>query len=274
VDKQKKDNTKHIMEKSWYWRTLSALYFFITLSTAGIATADSVVIPGGIYRPFLAKKPTQTETIASFKLDTTPVTNAQFAAFLQNSPQWQVKNIPRLFAENNYLQHWTVTDSQEEPPEDLRDAPVTYVSWFAAKAYCRAQQGRLATTAEWEWAGTAGQVNFKMNQQEILAWYEKPTPKILPDIKLNTANAFGLFDMHGLIWEWTQDFNASMSSGESRGDSATDNQFFCGGAGARSADPSDYATFMRFAMRSSLAAHYTQANLGFRCAYDISPEHL
>ena len=53
--------------------------------------------------------------------------------------------------------------------------------------------------------------------------------------------------------------------GRSAGDQ---NALFCGSGGARAIDPSDSATFMRYAFRSSLKARYTVRNLGFRCARD------
>ena len=249
-------------------RLLLGLVFLLSYE----AYAESVLIPGGDYRAPFMKITDKAEIIKPFKLDATPVTNAQYFAFITNIPRWQPKNVSDLFAEHNYLQLWIITDNNSQPPPASLQAPVTYVSWFAAQAYCRAQQGRLPTTAEWEFAAQANQINSKTYQQDILTWYEKPTPALLPAVAKNPANVFGLFDMHGLIWEWTQDFNASITSGESRGDSAVDNQFFCGGGSARSADPNDYATFMRFAMRGSLAARYTLANLGFRCAYDIPQE--
>ncbi len=249
-------------------RLLLGLFFLLTYD----AYAESVLIPSGSYRTPFMKNTDKAEAIKSFRLDTTPVTNAQYYAFVENTPHWQPKNLSELFAEANYLKTWIEIDNTPHPIQESLQAPVTYVSWFAAQAYCRAQHGRLPTTAEWEFAAQANQTNSKDYQQHILTWYEKPTPSLLANVAQNPANAFGVFDMHGLIWEWTQDFNASMTSGESRGDAAVDNQFFCGGGSARSADPNDYATFMRFAMRSSLSARYTLANLGFRCAYDISQE--
>lgn len=246
----------------------------LLLLGAPLALADAVVIPGGEYRPPYAKDIAQPQTIKPFKLDTTPVTNLQFFAFVEKSPNWQLKNIPQVFAESNYLKHWQLTSSGYQPLPASNEAPVTHISWFAAQAYCRAQQGRLPTTAEWEWAAQAQQDNSKLYQQKILSWYEKPTPAILPKVGQGSANPFGLFDMHGLIWEWTQDFNADMTSGESRDSGTIDNKFFCGGASTRSADPGDYATFMRFSMRGSLAARYTIANLGFRCAYDLPANNL
>jgi formylglycine-generating enzyme len=234
----------------------------IGLSIAGsLCAADtSLVIPTGSYRAPYSKASTPAETVNRFRLDATPVTQAQFASFIQQHPQWQPDKIRPLFAEQDYLKN---------RPAITNKTPVTYVSWFAAQAYCKAQGGRLPTTAEWEWAMSGGQKMSAKTQAKILNWYSQPTQAQLPEVGQQPANDFGVFDSYGLIWEWTLDFNAGTTSGESRGDGTTDNQFFCGGASARSADPSDYANFMRYALRNSLSARYTLANVGFRCAYDL-----
>jgi formylglycine-generating enzyme len=177
-----------------------------------------------------------------------------------------------LYTDENYLRHWQRNHRGEFSPaaKDLL-TPVVHVSWFAAQAYCRAQGRHLPSTAQWEWVAQAGVNNADARRdpeytRQLLEWYAKPTQAQLAKIGSGQANFYGVHDLHGLIWEWTSDFNSVMSSGESRGDSVTDNQFFCGAGAAGSADPSDYATFMRYAMRTSLSARYTLANLGFRCA--------
>src|SRR5690606_16068646 len=100
----------------------------------------------------------------------------------------------------------------------------------------------------------------------ILEWYNHSTPEALPHIGTTFRNFFGIYDMHGLIWEWVDDFNTSLVSGESRGDSALEKSLYCGSGSVGAADFADYAAFMRYAFRSSLKANYAVSNLGFRCA--------
>ena len=79
-------------------------------------------------------------------------------------------------------------------------------------------------------------------------------------------NDYGVYDLHGLIWEWVEDFNSGLVTGESRADSSLDQAAFCGSGGLNAANFEDYAAFMRFGLRSSLNGSFSLANLGFRCA--------
>lgn len=233
---------------------------------------ERLPIPAGQYRALFATPEQAPESIAAFWLDRLPVTNRQFEIFLREAPRWQRSRIGPLFADSRYLQAWQHDGKNHYAPRpEEQYAPVTHVSWFAAKAYCQAQGGRLPTTAEWEYVAATGSTDPQADEKQILSWYSAITPSVAPAVGKHEPNRYGIQDMHGLIWEWTQDFSSAMTTGESRGDSAIDNQFFCGSASAGSADPSQYAAFMRYALRSSLQGHYTVVNLGFRCAYDDAP---
>jgi sulfatase modifying factor 1 len=76
-------------------------------------------------------------------------------------------------------------------------------------------------------------------------------------------------DLHGLIWEWTSDFNSAIVTGDARGDTGIERQLFCGSGSLGAGDRNAFPAFMRFGFRSSLKASYTVHNLGFRCARDL-----
>lgn len=242
----------------------------VILAALQTSQPSMVELPAGEVRPLYLTKDSPLTSVASFKLDTTPVTNRQFSVFLQYQERWKIENIPSLFAEKQYLQHWV----NGVPTEAQNDQAVTHVSWFAASAYCQAQGKRLPTVSEWEYVAQASQKSANGSQekgytQRILSWYARPTSDGLANVGIGEPNYWQIYDMHGMVWEWTQDFNSALVTGESRGDSTLDQGLFCGSAAAGSADPSDYAAFMRFGFRSSLKAPYTLGNLGFRCAQDI-----
>lgn len=234
-----------------------------------------VELPAGEVRPLYLTKDSPLTPVAPFQLDVTPVTNQQFAAFVAAHSQWQQGRPMALFAEPAYLQHWP----GQTPSLEQTRQPVIFVSWFAADAYCRAQGKRLPTVAEWEYAAQASQTAaFGATEpgftRHILNWYARPATARLSAVGQSPANYWQVHDLHGLVWEWTQDFNSALVTGESRGDSSLDQGLFCGSASAGSADPSDYAAFMRYGFRSSLKATYALGNLGFRCAKEISHENL
>lgn len=94
-------------------------------------------------------------------------------------------------------------------------------------------------------------------------------PAILPAAGLGRPNFYGARDLHGLVWEWVEDFNTAMVTGESRADTGLERDLFCGAGSVGAKDTTDYAAFMRQALRSSLKANNTTTSLGFRCARDL-----
>ena len=242
------------------------------LTTLQASVPFMVELPPGEVRPLYLTKDSPFTQVAPFWLDRTPVTNRQFADFVRQHSRWQPQHTPALFAEAQYLSHWA--DSGPTAEQDAQ--PVTYISWFAASAYCQALGKRLPTVSEWEYVAQASELAANGSKepgytQRILSWYARPATAALAKVGQGKPNYWQVQDLHGLVWEWTQDFNSALVTGESRADSALDQGLFCGSGAAGSADPSDYAAFMRFGFRSSLKAPYTLGNLGFRCAQDMAP---
>ena len=231
-------------------------------------------IAKGFFIPLYIKKQKK-YPVKTFWLDRYPVTNAQFLQFVKKNPRWRRSRVPRIFSDKTYLKHWK-SDLELHNPEKTANSPVVNISWFPAKYYCQSQGKRLPTVAEWEYAASASQSqmygqNEKGYNQRILLWYSRPTPKVLPKIGSTVRNYWGVYDLHGLVWEWTLNFNTALVTGESRGDSALDKALFCGSGAAGAPNPKNYAAFMRYAYRSSLKASYNTSNLGFRCARSTRP---
>lgn len=226
---------------------------------------DQVHIPGGAYQPFFPNskytKERRTVKISSFSLDPAPVTNGKYLEFVKTHPEFQKSKIPTVLAEKSYLNHWK-GDLELQSPEQA-DEPVRFVSWFAAKSYCESKSHFLPTIEQWEFAAKESGAAMEKSTAEIMDWYAKPGDLSPNKVRQKKPNKYGLYDMHGLIWEWSSDFNSTLISNDSR---AGGGDGFCGGASASSRNPNDYAAFMRFAFRSSLKASYAVNNLGFRCA--------
>jgi formylglycine-generating enzyme len=243
-------------------------------AVAGAAGDDWVAVPAGSYVSALEYEDvTGPVAVAAFELQRRPVTNAEFLAFVTRNPQWRRGAAPAVFAEPRYLQHW-------KGPLSLGAAgpeqPVVNVSWFAAQAYCEAQGGRLPTWSEWEYVAAADATRRDARddpawRDRILAWYSVPSGRPLADVGGGEANAYGVHDLHGLVWEWTADWSAMLVSNDSREQGDPDSMRFCGAGALSMRDRDNYAILMRVAMLSSLEGHDTTANLGFRCARDPRP---
>ncbi|MEN2402880.1 formylglycine-generating enzyme family protein [Flavobacterium sp. MC2016-06] len=212
----------------------------------------------------VSKKPV---LVKAFYIDVYPVTNSEYLNFVRKNPSFSKSKIKRIFADESYLFYWK--NDYDFGTNNLK-SPVTNVSWFAAKKYCECQGKRLPTMDEWEYTAMADEKRIDARTKPefnkyILSWYEK-SKTYENTIGQNFKNYWGVYDMHGLVWEWTLDFNSLFLSGESRKDKSNDKNLFCGAASVNAADLMDYAAFMRYAFRGSLKAQYSTRNLGFRCA--------
>ncbi len=251
-------------------RCLLALALAPLLLAAAPPASRYVAIPGGSYQSVLAYEDTGGKVkVESFSMMKRPVTNAEFLEFVRKHPDWQRGKVPVLFAESRYLQHWSgplQLGANAKPQQ-----PVIDVSWFAADAYCQSIGARLPTWAEWEYTAAADETRRDARKdpawrERILGWYSRPSNAPLENVGTTAANAYGVQDLHGLVWEWTEDYASMLVSGDSREQKSQDRLKFCGAGAISMDDKENYAVLMRVAMLSALEADDVTANLGFRCA--------
>lgn len=229
-----------------------------------------VVIKGGSYQPFYGTDSILVE-VQDFMLDERPVTNKEFLDFVQKNPKWKRSNVKAVFADKTYLKDWQ--DDETLPKDADPEAAVTFVSWFAAKAYAKSAGKRLPTLDEWEYVAMADESSKNARDKPtysahlINLYNEKNRQK--NKVKLSAPNYWQVYNMFDLVWEWTDDFNSIMTTSDSRTSEFDDKGLFCASAATSTTDVLNYASFMRYAFRSSLKADYTVGNLGFRCAKDL-----
>lgn len=257
----------------------AALACALLWSASAIAIADSKAplreVGPGSYKPLYPPSPREAVVpVRAFLLDRYPVTNEDYARFVSANPNWKRGAPARILADESYLLHWKNADG---PGVGVNPkAPVVRVSWFSAKAYCAWSGARLPTEAEWELAAMASATNKdasadKVFLEAISVWYAQPSVGPLPAVGRGPANAWGIFDLHGLIWEWVSDFNSTLVTSDAREGAGGDRMRFCGASALGARDTTDYVKFMRVAFRGSLRADYTTSLLGFRCAKTLEP---
>lgn len=146
--------------------------------------------------------------VKPFYLDRTPVTNARFARFLDDTGYRPPDGA-------NFLKSWNWRDRRHPAyPKGWADKPVTWVSIEDARAYADWAGRRLPN--EWEWQ-YAAQGHDSRNYPWGNAWDASPVPETftgrgpLPapadvDAHPEGASPFGALDMVGNVWQWTNEF--------------------------------------------------------------------
>lgn len=228
-----------------------------------ITKTHMALVRGGYYTPLFKQNGNTEKTfVKTFFLDVHAVTNRQFLEFVKANPEWSRSKVKRIFADNLYLKNW---EGDFNPGKNINlSAPVTYVSWYAANAYSKWVGKRLPTTPEWELAALADKNNpihkrDKKFTEKLIRWYSSDLPKYIADVKSTGKNYWGIYDMFGLVREWTFDFSSTNINGSS----------ICGGGSIGATDLTNYPAFLRYGFNSCLEASSTLGNLGFRCAKDF-----
>ena len=151
--------------------------------------------------------------------------------------------------------------------------PVEHVSWEDASAFCKklsqkaSRRITLPTEAEWEYACRAGSTtlySFGDDERSLArhAWYSSNSDTRTHPVGKKTPNAWGLYDMHGNVWEWCQDWYAGSYANpterDPQGPKSGNGRLLRGGGWHND------ATNCRSARRFNTSPSYRYNRLGFR----------
>jgi len=208
--------------------------------------------------------------------------------FVMGSPDSEQGHDPRegpqhevIITKPFYMGVTEVTQAQYEAvmgtnPSKFKGAtnPVETVSWNDATEFCKKlsektrQAARLPTEAEWEYACRAGiKTGFSFGDADDglgdYAWYNANSGGTTHPVAKKKPNAWGLYDMHGNVWEWCADWCGDYPKGavtDPQGPAAGTSRVLRGGGWGY------VPTYCRAAYRDFSIPDFRSDVYGFRCA--------
>ena len=280
--------------------------------------AGMVRIRGGNFTPgsdsgYPDERPLGVVNVGDYWIDRSEVTRAQFGAFVaatgyvteaERAGVAPVFQPPREGAQDAAPKSWWKVlkgadwrhpDGPDAPPAALDGRPVTLVTLADAQAYAGWRGNQLPSEAEWEFAARAGAASQGLGELPLDA-QGKPAANYwqgifpvfdagedgyagLAPVGCFAANAFGLFDMIGNVWEWTTDTQWGALISHANGDpgqlrtilSAPRSMVIKGGS-YLCAD--NYCARYRTAARERQEADLATSHVGFRTIRHVVPESI
>ncbi len=273
VDKRGKITKRESLEAYYYQEPLGE----------GIEPLTMVAIPGGTFLmgsppnekdSFKDERPQHEVTVSNFFMGKYPITQAQWRAVASRKDLKVEKDLdpdPSHFKDRG-------------GSSTRRDRPVEQVNWYDAVEFCArlskltGREYRLPSEAEWEYACRAGTTtpfyfgetitgelaNYDASNtyaEEAKGEYrEETTP-----VGQFPPNAFGLYDMHGNVWEWCADtwhdnYDGALRDGSAWIENGDDNR-----SPLRGGSWCSVPNYCRSAFRiSDLRRDFDSSNYGFR----------
>lgn len=239
---------------------------------------DMALLAGGAFtmgsdNGLADERPPHKVTIVPFWLDRRPVTNMQFAAFLQHLGRTSNGHGQHLFDSDDNDARIHRRQDRWTPDAGFEQHPVVEATWYGARDYCGALGKRLPTEAEREFAARG-------EKGRIYPWGNEPPDKQRANfnagwgrtVAVGTlrkgATPEGVLDLAGNVHEWTSSiarpYPYDAEDGREDQDKVADRVTR---GGAADSTPETLRGSWRGAdvSRRATAGHH---NIGFRCARD------
>jgi formylglycine-generating enzyme required for sulfatase activity len=247
-------------------------------SFANAAQSDMVRLAGGSFTMGrddgpADERPAHTLVLQPFWIDRRPVTNAEFAAFLEMVGGTKNERGQRLFDDDDPDARIGKAQGRWQAHRGFEQHPAIEMSWYGARDYCGALGKRLPTEAEWEYAARGpegrtypwGEAKPDPSRARYGVGYGRTTPA---GSLSGGASPQGVLDLAGNVHEWTSSIAPPYPYGADDGREDADrvaDRVTRGGAA--DTGPETLRTTWRGASvsRRSTAGHH---NIGFRCAKD------
>jgi formylglycine-generating enzyme required for sulfatase activity len=223
---------------------------------------ELLLIPGGRFimgspdgEGHYNERPAHEVEIRPFYLGRYPVTNEEYARCLKAN---QNLAIPFYWADRRF---------------NRARQPVVGVDWESARRFATWAGGRLPSEAEWEYAARAGSTSrYFWGDSDAkagdYAWFFRNAEGATHPVGEKRPNDFGLYDMAGNVWEWTQDYwHDNYRGAPCDGAAWEDGYREC--RGLRGGSMFDFPQYLRSAYRSMNQPNVKSDYLGFRLAHDL-----
>ena len=236
-----------------------------------------VLVPAG---PFVmgsaegaSDAPPHTVTLDDYYVDQFEVTNAHYAAFLNEMGNQSEGGKPWVQALYSEYGHLYQVDDVWLPDEGYADHPVVEVTWYGAKAFCAWRGARLPTEAEWEKAARGTDERTFPWGEDINCDYAnfnecRIRESVAAESYSDGVSPYGAYNMAGNVAEWTADWygadyytNGPLENPQGPKSSPGDHVASRGGSWY------SRSTFLRtFHRNHEFTATSTLRNVGIRCA--------